>query len=135
MQKDIHNPKVENIAIAAVPEIKEGMEEAEWNIHLINLEEKELKNVLVSSKGYGELKGEKVQTSELRHFVESLPGHSFVKIEPIMPDLFALNNQYWVSFYIGEQIYDKKYVFLAESIQESNLTFIPLMQTKGVLLS
>jgi hypothetical protein len=135
LQKDIPTYKVENIAIAAVPDTSEGQAEPQWNIHLINLKETEIKNVLVSSKGYGEINGEKVQTSELRHFIEALPGHSYVKVEPIMPDVFGLNNQYWVSFYIGEHIFDKKYVFLPESIQESNLTFIPLMQTKGVLLS
>ena len=60
---------------------------------------------------------------------------SFAKVEAIMPELFAISNQYWVSFYIGAQIFDKKYVFVAESIQPKNYTEIPLIGKKGILLS
>ncbi len=134
MKKDINNPKVENIAIAAVPEQGDLPGSEIWYIYLINLKAETLTNLLISSRGYGQIKEEDVKTSELRHFLEELPGHSYVKIEPIMQELFALSNQYWVSFYIGTDIYDKKYVFLAESIQHTNLTEIPLMGKKGVLL-
>ncbi len=133
MIKDIDRPKVEDIALAAVPEVGEGQEEA-WYIYLMNLKEEKISNVLISSRGYGKLKDEEVKTSELRHFLEELPGNSFVKIEPIMEELFALNNQYWVSFYLQDKLYDKKYVFLPETIQKSNLTEIPLMGQKGVLI-
>lgn len=134
MKKDIQTPKVEDIAIAAVPELNEETKAKEWNIYLINLKAETIENVLISSRGYGVVKEEQVKTSELRHFVEELPGYSYVKIEPIMEDLFAINNQYWVSFYIEKEIFDKKYVFLAESIQEKNLTTVPVMEEKGVLL-
>ena len=134
MKKDIQTPKVEDIAIAAVPEINKETKSKEWNIYLINLKEETIQNVLISSRGYGIVGEEQVKTSELRHFIEELPGQSYVKIEPIMDDLFAINNQYWVSFYIDNAIFDKKYVFLAETIQEKNLTSIPLMEEKGVLL-
>jgi hypothetical protein len=132
--KDINDPKVEGIAIAAVPEMPEDGGEQSWFIYLINTKDHPITNVIVSSKGYGEVKKENVKTSELRHFVDDLPAKSFAKIESIMPELFAISNQYWVSFYIDRQIFDKKYVFVAESIQESNLTELPLMKKKGVLL-
>ncbi len=134
MKKDIKEPKVENIAIAAVPEQNEETGTEDWYIYLLNLKEEKVENVIVSSRGYGEVNSEKVETSQLRHFVEELPAKSYVKIEPIMENLFGINNQYWVSFYIGRQIYDKKYVFLPETIQKQNLTSLPLMERKGVLL-
>ena len=134
MKKDIKELKVENIAIAAVPEQNEETGAEEWYIYLLNLKEEKVENVLVSSRGYGEVNREKVETSQLRHFVEELPAKSYVKIEPIMENLFGISNQYWVSFYIGRQIYDKKYVFLPETIQKQNLTSLPLMERKGVLL-
>lgn len=134
MKKDIEEPKVEDIAIAAVPEVNPESGVEEWYIYLINLKDEKVENVIVSSRGYGEVNSEKVETSQLRHFVEELPANSYVKIEPIMENLFGLNNQYWVSFYIGRQIYDKKYVFLPETIQKQNLTSLPLMDRKGVLL-
>lgn len=135
MIKDIDRPKVEDIAIAAVPETNEETGADEWNIYLMNMKPVEINNVLVASRGYGTIRGEEVKTSELRHYVEALPANSYVKIEPIMEDVFPLNNQYWVSFYIEKKIFDKKYVFLPETVQRSNLTEIALMGKKGVLLS
>lgn len=134
MIKDIDPPKVENIALAAVPEPIPGTGIDEWYIYLINLKDTEITNVIVASRGYGVVKKEKVETSQLRHHVEAIPPNSYVKIEPIMDNLFPLNNQYWVSFYIGREIFDKKYVFLAETIQKENTTDVPLMGKKGVLL-
>lgn len=135
MIKDIDRPRVEHIAIAAVPSPNEETGVDEWYIYLMNMKNVAITNVLVSSRGYGRVRDEEVKTSELRHFVEELPAQSYVKIEPIMDELFALNNQYWVSFYVGEQIFDKKYIFLAESILKDNLTDIPLMGQKGVMIS
>lgn len=134
MKKDIEDPKVENIAIAAVPEKNQETGDKEWYIYLINLKDIPVTNVIVSSRGYGQVNDEKVETSQLRHFVEELPAMSYAKIEPIMENLFGISNQYWVSFYIDRKIYDKKYVFLPETIQEQNLTTLPLMGVKGVLL-
>jgi len=132
--KDIKDPKVEDIALAAVPETNEESDKPDWYVYLINMKDIGIDNVLVASRGYGEVDEQKVETSQLRHFVEHLPPKSFAKIEPIVEDLFGINNQYWVSFYIDRVIFDKKYVFLAETIQHKNLTEIPLMDTKGVLL-
>lgn len=134
MIKDIEDPKVEDIALAAVPENFEGSDKPEWYVYLINLKDIGIDNVLVASRGYGEVGDKKVETSQLRHFVEHIPPKSFAKIEPIVEELFGINNQYWVSFYIDRLIFDKKYVFLAETIQKKNLTEIPLMGKKGVLL-
>jgi hypothetical protein len=132
--KDIDPPKVEDIALAAIPESNPETGVDEWYIYLINLKKVEITNVIVASRGYGIIEKEKVETSQLRHLVESIPPQSYVKIEPIMDNLFPLNNQYWVSFYIDREIFDKKYVFLAETIQKENTTEVPLMGQKGVLL-
>ncbi|NEN24779.1 hypothetical protein G3O08_14835 [Cryomorpha ignava] len=135
MIKDIPNLRVSDIALAAIPTPNAETNEDEWYIYLINKKNVPLENVLVSSKGYGILNKDKVETSELRHYVEVIPAMGFAKIETIMPELFAISNQYWVSFYIGKEIFDKKYVFVAESIQTSNLTDVPIIGKKGVLLS
>ncbi len=135
MIKDIIDPLVENIAIAAIPESNPLTQDPEWYIYLINMKEVQLEKVIVSSKGYGRVNDEKVETSQLRHFIELMPAKSFAKIEPIMDELFGLSNQYWVSFYVGSQLYDKKYVFLAETIAVGNVTEVPIMGIKGVLLS
>ena len=133
MKKDIVLPVVEDIAVAVVKEQNEEGEEV-WAVYLLNLKNESIEGVLVSSTGYGELEGIKRQTSTLRHFLDTMPAKSFSKIEPIMENVFGLNNEYWVSFYQNKIMYDKKYVFLAESITPDNMITIPLIQKKGVMI-
>lgn len=133
MLKDIQRPQVEDIAIAVLPDEEEGGEKL-WKVFLLNLKDKRIDNVIVASKGYGSLQGEEVKTSVLRHYLGSIePGMSML-IEPIQEKVFGLNNEYWVSFYIGTEIFDKRYVFLPESIQEDYFTPIPLLGKRGVMI-
>jgi len=133
MRKDIHAPKVEGVAMAVVREPDEEGDEA-WYVYLINQKDERLENVLVSSRGYGELEGEARRTSEMRHFLDTLEPRSWARIERIMEDVFALSNQYWLSFYVDRELHDKRYIFLAGSIDEANFTAIPLMDARGVLI-
>jgi hypothetical protein len=133
MIKDIPNFQVEDIALAVVKEENE-LAQTVWNVYLLNLKPKPIEGVLVSSKGYGEINGESVKTSTLRHFLDTLQPKTFSKIEPIMEDVFGLNNEYWISFYLDKVMYDKKYIFLAESITDENLIQIPLINKPGVMI-
>jgi hypothetical protein len=133
MIKDIPELIVENVAIAIVRE-KNELDETVWNSYLLNLKDQKIEGVLVTSTGYGELNEEKVKTSTLRHFLDEVEPKSFVKIEPIIEEVFGINNEYWLSFYFNKTMYDKRYVFLAESITESNFTNIPLINKKGVMI-
>lgn len=133
MIKDIDTPKVEGVAMAVVPEVDEVGEEA-WYVYLINEQEVALENVLVSSRGYGQIEGEKRATSEMRHFLETLAPRSWARIERIVEEVFPLNNQYWLSYYVGRDLHDKKYIFLPESIQPENFTTLPLMNKRGVMI-
>jgi len=133
MRKDIQPPKVEGVAMAVVREADEVGDEA-WYVYLINQNEATLENVLVSSRGYGELEGESRKTSEMRHFLGKLEPKSWARIERIVEDVFPLSNQYWLSFYIGRELHDKKYIFLAGSIDEGNFTNLPLMDKRGVMI-
>jgi hypothetical protein len=91
----------------------------------------------VTSKGYstkGDQPTEQTQrTSTLRHyFAELQPGDHQV-IESIMPDVFHLNNEYWVSYFIGGQIFDKKFIFVPDSIVDENLVPVPALGLEGIL--
>lgn len=134
MRKDIEIPVVTEVAVAIVCE-KNELNREEWNVYLVNLKNKPLEGVLVSSRGYGEINLEKRNTSELRHFLDVVEPKSFVKIEPIMEEVFGLNNEYWVSFYLDNKMYDKKFIFLPETIRTENLINVPVMQKKGVMIS
>ena len=133
MIKDIPQLTVEDVALAIVKEENE-LAETIWNSYLINLKKEKLDSVLVTSTGYGYLNDEKVNTSTLRHFLDTVQPNSFVKIEPIIEDVFGINNEYWVSFYQNKLLYDKKFIFLAETILEENLINVPIINKKGVMI-
>ena len=117
MIKDLPENNVKDIAVAVALE-GENIESKTWYVYLINLKKEAIENVLITSKGYGEKDGESVKTSVLRHMFPVVPSGSSVLIEPIDEQTFGLNNEYWLSYYIGKDIYDKKFIFLPESIVE-----------------
>lgn len=134
MKKDLPINKVEDIAIA-VALISETPEVKNWNVYLINLKNEPITNVMITSKGYGEIDGKQVKTSLLRHMVGDVAANAFAGIEAIDPAVFGLTNEYWLSYYIGNTIYDKKFIFLPESIVDENLIKLPLINKAGVMIS
>lgn len=133
MIRDINPPVVKDVAVAIVPEKNEFSEEI-WNVYLLNFQDLLIEGVLVSSKGYGEIDGEKVKTSVLRHFLDTVKPHSYALIEPIIKDVFPLSNEYWVSFYLNKELYDKKFIFLPETVNEDYFINIPLIKKRGVMI-
>ena len=134
MIRDIKTPVVENVTVAIGRFTAIG-ESDDWKVYLINNNDYPIENTLVASKGYGQKKGEEQKTSILRHFLETVPPKSAALIEPINPEVFHLNNEYWVSYYIGREIFDKRFVFVPDSICEENLTFIKELNPEGILHS
>lgn len=132
MKKDIRIPKVVDVSMAIVRET-EGLD-ADWGVYLINQKDQTLKDIIVSSKGYGELNGEKVATSELRHYFDGLDAHSVHKVERIVPEVFGLNNQYFLTFYLDGEIYDRKFIFVPGSVADENLIEVPLVNLPGILI-
>jgi len=133
MKKDIPELHVEDIAIAIVKEKDENDNEV-WNSYVINLKETLIEGVIVTSTGYGEVGGEVVKTSTLRHFLDEIPAQSFQKIEPLIEDVFKLSNEYWLSFFEGGVMFDKKFIFLPETIKEENFVMLPILKRKGVMI-
>ncbi|MDA7837033.1 hypothetical protein N9A49_06455, partial [Salibacteraceae bacterium] len=82
----------------------------------------------------GKKDDDKVNTSELRYYFEDLKAKSSRPIELITPELVGLNNQYWVSFYIDQTIFDKKFIFLPDTLLDKNLIDIPVLDQKGILI-
>ncbi|WP_299817845.1 hypothetical protein [uncultured Pontibacter sp.] len=134
MKKDIDFGAVEGIAVAIATKTND-LGEATWDVYLLNNNPFPLENVLITSKGYGVIDGNEVKTSVLRHMFERVEPKSSVQIEPIDPAIFHINNEYWVSYYVQRQIYDKKFVFVPDSVKEENLIDIALLQLQGVLHS
>lgn len=131
MIKDITFPEVEDIAVAIVQDI-EGLDE--YDVYLINLKSADIKNVMVVSTGYGLVNDQQIKTSTLRHFFDEVKQHDFIKIEPIQKEVFGLSNEFWLSFSLNNQLYDKQFIFLPETVVESNFVTIPVVGKKGVLI-
>lgn len=131
MIKDIEFPKITDVSLAIFPETNElGTEE--WGVYIINSKPEEIYGVLINAKGYGTINKEEKQTTVMRHFFEKIPPKDFQKIELIQEELFQLTNEFWVSFYHQGTLYDKKYIFLADTIEKKNFTQIPIINKKGI---
>ncbi|GAB3236665.1 hypothetical protein J0A67_22480 [Algoriphagus aestuariicola] len=133
MKKDIDFSPVTGVKLAiAKNQTDKG---AEWAVYLINMNLIELSTVMVTSRGYGLLNGEKRQTSTLRHMIQEVGAQAIAKIEPIDPSVFALTNEFWVSYYILDQIFDKKFIFTPGSFDPEHLSVIPELRLEGILHS
>ena len=131
MKKDIEFHPVTGVKLAIAKEEKPtGIE---WGVYIINLNLIELNTVMVTSKGYGLLNGEKRQTSTLRHMIKELGAQAMAKIEPIDPAVFSLTNEFWVSYYILDQIFDKKFIFTPGSFDPALFQMIPELGLEGIL--
>jgi hypothetical protein len=134
MKKDLNPPIVKDLAVAVVKD-KNDVQEDIWNVYIINYQKETIDEVLVTSKGYlTDVKGVETKTSTLRHAMGSLTPNDFAIIEPIMENVFALNNEYWVSYFKDGRIYDKKIIFLPETIKDENLINIPILNKQGVMI-
>lgn len=133
MKKDLPINIVDDISIAVVLE-SSTPDTKNWTVYLVNEKEVPLTNVLVSSKGYGIKDERDVKTTTLRHFLGDIEAKSAVQIEVIDEQVFGLTNEYWLSYYIANTIYDKKYIFLPESIVDENLSKVPLVNKPGVII-
>lgn len=131
MNKDIEFPEVRNVAVAIVPDGEDV--KSPWKVYLLNLGEKDITNVMVTSTGFGASAEESQQTSTLRFSYDKIFARTKQAIELIDPAVFHLNNEYWISFWEGDKLFDKRYLFVPESIHESHFTNIPMLNMRGIL--
>lgn len=130
MKKDIDFPEVTGVKIA-IAKSTNSMGESEWNVYLINKNLIALDNIMVVSKGVENPNGEGRKTSTLRHAIPKIEEQSFGKIEAISPEVFSFYNEFWVSFFILNQLFDKKFVI--EPFNEFEISLIPEIELKGQL--
>ncbi|WP_339874239.1 hypothetical protein [Olleya marilimosa] len=130
MKKDIQIPVVENVYVAIVNEYNDIYKTQDWNAYIINDKAVDLDIVLIVTSGFSEDK----MTSIFRKKLDKLPKKSYAKIELMQEDLFALNNQFKVTFFEGNTMFDKTYTFRKNTINLKALQPIPLMEARGVLV-
>ena len=129
MKKDINIPEVHDVHIAAVKENESGQQESGWMVYIINDLDEDLNLVIIVSQGFSNTK----KTSTLRKRIDSLPKRSFAKVEILPEELFAFTNEFKVSFFINDTLYDKTFIFKPTSVSIENLSKLPLIKNEGIL--
>ena len=129
MKKDIQIPEVTDVEMAVVYEYNDIYKTDDWNVYLINNKNVALEMVVTVSQGFSETK----ITSLIRKKLDDLPANSFAKIEFIQPELFKLNNRFQVTFFEGNTLYEKTFLFKENTINEGALRTISEIKKRGVL--
>lgn len=134
MKSDIKTPEVENVFVAAVQEWSDDFMEKVWYVYLVNDSDFVLDSVMVVSKAFGTLDGEMKKTSLLRHAFVQIPAVSVVKVEMVEQSVLRLNNEFMVTYFIGSTLYDKKFIFKAQSITPDYVEEVPILFVDGVIV-
>ncbi len=130
MKKDIKIPEVTDVYVAVTNEYNDIYKTHDWNAYIINDKDVALEMVLIMSRGFSETKA----TSTMRHKLDKLPAKSYAKIELMQEEILALNNEFKVTFFEDNKMFDKTYVFRKNTINTKALQAIPLMEARGVLV-
>jgi hypothetical protein len=128
VKKDIEIPVAKDVYVAAVLEWNEEFLSKDWNAYVINNRTTAIDMVLIVSKGFD---GER-KTSLMRHAIGAVEAKSFAKIELMQEDILALNNEFFVTYYADNKIYEKRFLFKKNTVNENSLSEIPLIEKEGV---
>lgn len=129
MRKDIEIPKAENVHIVAVKEWDKDFTEQQWYIYLVNNREDEIETVLVMSRG----KSEDRKTSTLRHGLGNMEPKTAAKVEFIPTEVLGFTNEYLVTFFAENKLFERKFIFDPNSISDENVTAVPVLESEGIL--
>ncbi|WP_299713977.1 hypothetical protein [uncultured Tenacibaculum sp.] len=130
MKKDITIPEVTGIEMAVVLEQNKTHNTEDWYVYLMNKKEVNIDMIMIVSQGFSEKK----TTTVFRKRIDSLPANSYAKIEMIHPDVFSLSNRFQVSFFEGNQLFEKTFTFEANTIKEGNLRMIKTLNLRGITI-
>jgi hypothetical protein len=127
VKKDIQIPKVTGVEMAMVYEYNDIYKTKDWNVYIINNKKVDLEMVVVVTQGFSNTK----ITSLFRKKIDVLPANSFAKIEYIQPELFKLNNRFQVTFFEGNTLFEKTFLFKENTVNEGALHMIPEIKKRG----
>jgi hypothetical protein len=130
VKKDIQIPEVSGVLMAVVKEYNPDFRTDDWNAYIINNKPIDLEMVLIISHGFNE----NDSTSTMRHKIETLPANSFAKVELIQPELFKLNNEFKITFFADNQLFEKTFLFAKNSIKDSALRLVSELDKKGIVV-
>ncbi|MFS4468915.1 hypothetical protein [Maribacter sp. 2210JD10-5] len=128
MKKDIEISIAKDVYVALVHEWNEEFLSKDWNAYILNNKNSPIEMALIVSKGYdGDLK-----TSTMRHAIPVVSAKSYEKIEVVQEDVLQLNNEFFVTYYYDNKLYEKRFLFEKGIIKFDNLITIPLIEKDGI---
>lgn len=129
MKKDIEIPVAKDVYVAVIREWNDEFLSKDWNAYLINDRKDAIEMTIVVSKGFD---GDK-KTSTMRHGIGVVEAKSYRKIEFLQEEVLALNNEFFVTFFAENKLFEKRFLFPKHSISEKHLTHIPIIDKEGIL--
>lgn len=128
MKKDIEIPVAKDVYVALIHEWNEGFRSKDWNAYILNNRTTPIEMAMIVSKGYDDDR----KTSVMRHAIGNVEAKAYKKIEVVQEDVLALNNEFFVTYYADNRLYEKRFVFKKNTINENNLVTIPLIEKNGI---
>lgn len=122
---------MEGVHVAAVYEQHPEYKTMDWNAYIINEKNIPLEMILIVSSG----SNEKHITPPMRHSIKVLPAKYFAKIEFLQEKLLKLDNKFAITFFAEGKMYERIFTLPKNTVKESALTTIPIMNHKGILAS
>lgn len=129
MRKDIEIPQTKNVHIVAVKEWDKEFLGEHWNIYVVNNRNDEISTVLVISRG----KSEDRKTSTLRHGLGDIQPKTAAKVEFIPTKVLGFTNEYLLTYFAENKLFERKFIFEPNSISDENVTEIPILESVGIL--
>lgn len=126
---DIEIPKAKEVHVVAVREWDKDFTGQQWNIYLINNRPDTISTVLVMSRG----KSDDQKTSTLRHFLGDIKPQSAEKIEFITEEVLGFTNEYLLTFFAEDKLFERSFSFAPNTINEKEVVKLPVMEVEGIL--
>ncbi|HAT71040.1 MAG TPA: hypothetical protein DCS22_11055, partial [Flavobacteriaceae bacterium] len=126
---DIEIPVAKDVHVAMIREWNKEFLDKDWNAYIINDGKEPIEMALIVSKGFNDAK----ITAEFRHQVKLLPAKSYAKIEFLESKVLALNNQFSITYFKDNKMFEKTFLFKANTIKEKHLKKLPVMKLEGIL--
>lgn len=128
MKKDIEIPVSKDVYVALIREWNDEFLSKDWNAYIINNRTTPIEMALIVSKGYDD----KVKTSTMRHAIGVVGAKSYEKIELVQEDVLRLNNEFFVTYYADNKLFEKKFIFEKHTVNEENTITIPIIEKDGI---
>lgn len=133
MKKDIIIPVVKDVFMAAVYEWNEEFASHAWYAYLINKSELPLEAIMIISQAEGTIDAELRKSTLFRHAFPRLEAGASIKVELLDENIFQLDNRFMVTFFSEGTLFDKNYIFPANTISVDHVVDLDNNSHQGIL--